>query len=82
VDPEEVLFTFGARGRRPLGVGRAFSPAEIACRSTGKLLLNEAALNKLQALRDALAKPLIVPLAYRSPETTAPSAALRRRSTQ
>ena len=44
------------------------SPAEIACRSTGKLLVNEAALDKLQALRDRLRKPLIVRSAYRSPE--------------
>ena len=28
-----------------------FSPAEIACRGTGKLLVNEAALDALQALR-------------------------------
>ena len=45
-----------------------FSPAEIACRGTGKLLVNEAALDKLQALRDRLGKPLIVRSAYRSPE--------------
>ena len=45
-----------------------FSPAEIACRSTGTLLLNEAALNKLQALRSQLGKPMIVRSAYRSPE--------------
>lgn len=45
-----------------------FSPAEIACRGTGRLLLNDVALDKLQALRDALAKPLIVRSAYRSPE--------------
>ena len=45
-----------------------FSPAEIACRGTGKLLINEPALDKLQALRDRLAKPLIVRSAYRSPE--------------
>jgi hypothetical protein len=45
-----------------------FSPAEIACRGTGKLLVNEAALDKLQALRDRLSKPLIVRSAYRSPE--------------
>ena len=37
-----------------------FSPAEIACRGTGKLLVNEAALDKLQALRVRLGKPLIV----------------------
>jgi zinc D-Ala-D-Ala carboxypeptidase len=44
------------------------SPAEIACRGTGKLRLNEAALDKLQALRDRLGKPLILRSAYRSPE--------------
>lgn len=45
-----------------------FSPAEIACRGTDKLLVNEVALDKLQALRDRLGKPLIVRSAYRSPE--------------
>ena len=45
-----------------------FSPAEIACRDTGKLLVNEPALDKLQALRDQLGKPLIIRSAYRSPE--------------
>jgi zinc D-Ala-D-Ala carboxypeptidase len=45
-----------------------FGPAEIACRGTGKLLVNELALDKLQALRDRLGKPLIVCSAYRSPE--------------
>ena len=45
-----------------------FSPAEIACRGTGKLLINEPALDRLQALRDRLGKPLIIRSAYRSPE--------------
>ena len=45
-----------------------FLPAEIACRGTGNLLVNEAALDKLQALRDRLGKPLIIRSAYRSPE--------------
>jgi zinc D-Ala-D-Ala carboxypeptidase len=45
-----------------------FSPAEIACRGTGQLLLNEAALAKLQALRERLGKPLVVRSAYRSQE--------------
>src|SRR5690554_1702858 len=45
-----------------------FSPTEIACRGTGRLLVNEPALDKLQALRDRLGKPLIVRSAYRSPE--------------
>jgi hypothetical protein len=45
-----------------------FSPAEITSRGDGKLLINEAALDKLQALRDRLGKPLIVRSAYRSPE--------------
>ena len=37
-----------------------FSPTEIACRGTGKLLINEPALDRLPALRDRLGKPLIV----------------------
>ncbi len=41
---------------------------QIACRGTGKLLVNDAALDRLQALRDSLGKPLIVRSAYRSPE--------------
>ena len=45
-----------------------FSPAEIACRGTGKLLINEPALDALQALRVRLGKPFIIRSAYRSPE--------------
>ena len=45
-----------------------FSPAEIACRGTGRLLIDEDALDRLQALREALGKPLIVRSAYRSSE--------------
>ena len=44
-----------------------FSPVEIACRGSGSLRINEEALDKLQALRDRLGKPLIVRSAYRSP---------------
>jgi hypothetical protein len=44
-----------------------FSPAEIACRGTGAIKLHPEALDKLQALRDRLGKPLIVRSAYRSP---------------
>ena len=44
-----------------------FSPAEIACRGTGRLKLHPKALDTLQALRDRLGKPLIVRSAYRSP---------------
>lgn len=44
-----------------------FSPAEIACRGSGSLRMNEEALDKLQALRDRLGKPVIVRSAYRSP---------------
>jgi zinc D-Ala-D-Ala carboxypeptidase len=44
-----------------------FSPAEIACRGTGQLKLHPEAMDKLQALRDRLNKPLIIRSAYRSP---------------
>jgi hypothetical protein len=46
----------------------SFSPREIACKGTGSILINEDALDKLQALRTALGKPLILTSAYRSPE--------------
>jgi hypothetical protein len=46
----------------------SFSPREIACKGTGSVRINEAALDKLQALRDRLGKPLILTSAYRSPE--------------
>ena len=42
--------------------------AALACRGTGRLLINEPALDKLQALRNRLRKPLIVRSGYRSPE--------------
>jgi zinc D-Ala-D-Ala carboxypeptidase len=45
-----------------------FSPAEVACRGTGSIRIHPAALDKLQALRDRLGKPLIVRSGYRSPE--------------
>lgn len=45
-----------------------FTPKEIACRGTGKLLVNEDALDKLQALRDKVGKPFHVNSGYRSPE--------------
>ena len=45
----------------------SFSPREIACKGTGELLVDDHALDKLQALRDALGKPLILTSAYRSP---------------
>ena len=45
-----------------------FPPADIACRGSGKLLVNESALERPQALRDWSGKPLIVRSAFRSPE--------------
>lgn len=45
-----------------------FSPEEIACRGDGTIRVNEAALDRLQALRDRLARPIIVHSAYRSPD--------------
>jgi zinc D-Ala-D-Ala carboxypeptidase len=46
----------------------SFSPQEMACRGTGRLLIVPAAMDKLQALRDLLGKPMVVNSAYRSPE--------------
>lgn len=46
----------------------SFSPQELACRGTGRLRIVPAAMDKLQALRDRLGKPLIINSGYRSPE--------------
>src|SRR5690606_18323309 len=46
----------------------SFSPQELACRGTGRLMIVPAAMDKLQALRDRLGKPLIINSGYRSPE--------------
>ena len=55
--------------------------AEIACRGTGRLLVNDAALDTLQALRERLGKPLICARRIAALSTTGPSVARRRRST-
>jgi len=44
-----------------------FSPEEMACRGTGNLMIVPHAMDKLQALRDLLGKPMTVNSAYRSP---------------
>lgn len=46
----------------------SFSPREIACKGTGEILIDTDAMDRLQALRDHLCKPLIITSAYRSPE--------------
>lgn len=43
-----------------------FTPAEIACRGSGAILIDEPALGALQRLRDLLGRPLIVRSGYRS----------------
>ena len=45
-----------------------FAPRELACRGTGRLLVNDDALDRLQRLRTRLGVPMIVTSAYRSPE--------------
>lgn len=45
-----------------------FSPRELACKGTGSVLIDEDALDKLQALRTALGRPIVITSAYRSPE--------------
>lgn len=50
---------------------RFFSPAEIACRGTGMVMLTPAAIHALDcldALRERMGHPLIVSSGYRSPE--------------
>lgn len=47
---------------------KSFSPREVACKGTGKLIIDTEAIGKLQKLRNNLDKPLILTSAYRSPE--------------
>lgn len=44
-----------------------FSPRELACKGTGAIRVDSDALDKLQALRELLGRPLLVTSAYRSP---------------
>lgn len=44
-----------------------FSPQEIACRGSGKLKIKIEAMERLQALRVQLDRPMIINSAYRSP---------------
>jgi len=50
------------------GLPGLLAQPEFAARGTGKLLIHAPVLDKLQALRDQLGKPLIVHSAHRSPE--------------
>jgi len=45
-----------------------FKPSEIACRGTGRLVVDERAMDMLQLLRDRLGVPMHVNSGYRSPE--------------
>ena len=45
-----------------------FSPREIACKGTGRVLVNEDAMDRLQDLRTRLGRPMLLTSAYRSPE--------------
>ena len=65
---------FGHWGDVPAGAWRwpDFSPAEIACRGSGALLIDASTLDRLQALRDRLGKPLIVRSASAGTSTASP----------
>ena len=44
-----------------------FSPRELACKGTGRLMIDVDALGKLHDLRERLDAPMILTSAYRSP---------------
>ena len=48
-----------------------FTPVEIACRGTGKLLIVLEFMDKLQRLRERLSVPLVISSGYRTPEYNA-----------
>ena len=45
-----------------------FSPDEFDCKGTGRIALDPASLDKLQALRTEIGKPFVIVSGYRSPE--------------
>lgn len=49
----------------------SFTPQELACRGTGQLMIEPAAMDKLQALRNKLGRPIIINSGYRSPSHNA-----------
>jgi len=44
----------------------SFSPQELASKGEGELLIDEDSMDKLQALRNVLGKPMLITSAYRS----------------
>lgn len=52
---------------RSIWIWENFTPKEIASKGDGSILIDVEALNKLQALRNSLGKPLIIKSAYRDP---------------
>ena len=50
---------------------RNFTPDEIACKGTGRLLIKHAAMHALQIARDTVSKPFVINSAYRSPRYNA-----------
>lgn len=45
-----------------------FTPAEMACKGTGRLLIVPAFMDRLQRLRTAFGKPMPITSGYRTPE--------------
>ena len=45
-----------------------FTPKEIACKGTGKLLVDERSMDMLQELRYGIGRPFHINSGYRSPE--------------
>lgn len=46
---------------------RSFQPQEIASKGNGSIIVDENALDKLQAMRDLVGKPFRITSAYRDP---------------
>ena len=45
-----------------------FSPAEMACKGTGRIMVDVDAMDALQRVRTRIGKPMLITSAYRSPE--------------
>lgn len=55
-----------------------FTPDEVACKGTGKIVVETNVLDALQKIRDALGKPIRISSFYRAPEYNETVSSTRR----
>lgn len=67
--PAQRSYTFASAGEVPANLWpwKSFTPAELACNGSGRLVLVPEFLERLQGMRDAFGRPMVISSGYRSP---------------